>query len=211
LGKKTYGDCGEEKEILTTLRGVRGVQQVIDIQQYHRKTWFVYKYLKGGELFDHLQDGRFCPTIHETRSLILEIAHILLRCQDRRIAHLHVTPNNLIFDQQGRLHLVDFAKSQFLHNPWVNSLLVPLSGVYAAPEVRDRVLPTFSILSDAYSLGVLYDHITNHGIAEPFDQKLIQGLQMEHPAHRLSLPNLVRALYTGEVRDTFRLRRAHTH
>ncbi len=101
-----------------------------------RSTWFwVGEYLAGGSLRDLLDRGRL---LDPSQALVvgLEACRALDVAHQRGIVHTEITPSKLVFGEDRRLRIVDFALAELLgEETWENPANVPTHVArYASPE-----------------------------------------------------------------------------
>jgi len=101
-----------------------------------RSTWFwVAEYLAGGSLRDLLDRGRL---LDPSQALVvgLEACRALDVAHQRGIVHTEITPSKLVFGEDRRLRVVDFALAELLGaETWENPANVPTHVArYASPE-----------------------------------------------------------------------------
>ena len=101
-----------------------------------RSTWFwVGEYLAGGSLRDLLDRGRL---LEPSQALVvgLEACRALDVAHQRGIVHTEITPSKLVFGEDRRLRIVDFAVAELLgEETWENPANVPTHVArYASPE-----------------------------------------------------------------------------
>ena len=101
-----------------------------------RSTWFwVAEYLAGGSLRDLLDRGRM---LQPSQALVvgLEACRALDVAHQRGIVHTEITPSKLVFGEDRRLRIVDFALAELLgEETWENPANVPTHVArYASPE-----------------------------------------------------------------------------
>ena len=101
-----------------------------------RSTWFwVAEYLAGGSLRDLLDRGRL---LDPSQALVigLEACRALDVAHQRGIVHTEITPSKLVFGEDRRLRIVDFALAELLGaETWENPAHVPTHVArYASPE-----------------------------------------------------------------------------
>ncbi len=101
-----------------------------------RSTWFwVSEYLAGGSLRDLLDRGRL---LEPSQALVvgLEACRALDVAHQRGIVHTEITPSKLVFGEDRRLRIVDFALAELIGaETWENPANVPTHVArYASPE-----------------------------------------------------------------------------
>ena len=94
----------------------------------------------------------------------------------QHLIHSDLSPENFIFNKDGKLVLIDFASAFFENDP-LSKNLVQLAGKknYRAPELREDVRPTYE--SEIYSLGRIFEEILG--------PKNLHDPQIEELAHQL--------------------------
>ena len=120
------------------------------------------------------------------------VAEALHYAHEKGVIHRDVKPSNLVFDEEGRLCLLDFGTAQTRKPPHAAA---PASGVlgtplYASPEQLDAGRGVLGPQTDIYSLGAtLYQWATLRPpfVAETYDelrQEVLSGVPA--PAHELN-------------------------
>jgi len=109
--------------------------------------YIVLDYLEGGDLFYYLADNPKM-TKKQIKNHIIQIVHTLQALHDRNIIYCDLKPENLCFDKNGLLYLIDFGCSKYKEESAYR-----FSPPYAAPEVLAHKIQ--DAISDWFSLGVL--------------------------------------------------------
>jgi eukaryotic-like serine/threonine-protein kinase len=142
-----------EAQVLGKLGDHPNIATVLDQWQDDKSAIMVTRYLPGGSLRDLIarsQSGEGLP-IEDILRLAAEIAHGLAHIHERRILYCDLQPRNVLFDEWGSVHLVDFDTAVSLDAPNVSDL--PRTPVieYMAPELIDG--SGADERADLYSLG----------------------------------------------------------
>jgi len=154
-----------EAHVLGRLGDHPNIATVLDHWEDDKMAGMVTRYLTGGSLHDLVtrsreQSGEGLP-VEDTLRLSIELAYGLAHIHLRRILYLDLQPRNILFDEWGTIHLVDFdtavslddrAVSDFSHRAVIN---------YTAPELIDGAVPDER--ADLYSLGgTIYEMAAGH-------------------------------------------------
>jgi WD40 repeat protein/serine/threonine protein kinase len=168
---------------------------IVPLFDYWRElnnAYLVMRWLRGGTLFDHIQE-RGAWMLPDIARLLDQITAALSIAHRNDVIHQDLTPANILFDEEGNAYLTDFGIAKGVFTYKQGSGKAPLFGspAYMAPEqiMRQPVSPQ----TDIYSLGiVLYQLLTG---TVPFDSADITDVlskQVHDPAPPLQLvrPNL---------------------
>ena len=122
----------------------------------------VTRYLNGGSLHDLItrsreESGEGLP-VEDILRLSIELAYGLAHIHQRRILYLDLQPRNVLFDEWGTIHLVDFDTAVSLDDHEVTDLSRRAVINYTAPELMDGVVADES--ADLYSLGATIYEMT---------------------------------------------------
>ncbi len=163
-----------EASSLGLVRG-RGVVAVHDVALDHDPPYLVMDYLRGGDLRRKLAGGRLAAG--EAIQHVERVLELLTRLQREGIVHGDLKPENLLFDEEGALHVSDFGLSRKIAQQTA-TLSVSLSAAdarlagtieYMAPEQRAGQKPSHR--SDVYAVGVILHELLlgerPQGVAEP--------------------------------------------
>ena len=122
----------------------------------------VTRYLNGGSLHDLItrsreESGEGLP-VEDILRLSIELAYGLAHIHQRRILYLDLQPRNVLFDEWGTIHLVDFDTAVSLDDHELTDLSRRAVINYTAPELMDGVVADES--ADLYSLGATIYEMT---------------------------------------------------
>lgn len=125
----------------------------------------VTRYLTGGSLHDLIrssreQSGEGLP-VEDVFRLLIELAYGLAHIHQRRILYLDLQPRNVLFDEWGTIHLVDFDTAVSLDEHDVTDLSHHAVINYTAPELIGGAVADER--ADLYSLGAtIYEVAAGH-------------------------------------------------
>lgn len=132
-------------------------------------------------------------------SIFRQIAAAVAHAHDHSVVHRDIKPNNVLVDDSGRAHLLDFGVARLLNEERRADTLQPLTLEYAAPEqVRGGKA---SVRTDIYGLGGLFYFLITK--KPPFDfhnmsiAACVQRIGEETPARPSTagaIPSLPREL-----------------
>lgn len=119
------------------------------------KLYIVTDYLEGGDLgyYMHVKKKKF--TENQAKFIIANIIIALEFVHGNGVIHRDVRPENVVFNEQGYLSLIDFGLARvFVKN---NSADTSGTPCYMAPEILLR--QNYSYTSDFFGLGVILHEI----------------------------------------------------
>ncbi len=136
---------------------------VVGIYEISRKPccYLAMEYLQGTGMDDIIGD-RPLP-VEKAVNLTRQIADILVAVHEKKIIHRDLKPQNLIVDNEGQVHLMDFGAAK---NDNVNSNLTKAGAIvgtprYMAPEQLDASFGEICEATDLFPLGLmLYEMLT---------------------------------------------------
>lgn len=137
----------------------------------------------------------FDARMHLFRQVAAAVAH----AHEHSVAHRDIKPNNVLVDNQGNAHLLDFGVARLLDEERRADTMQPLTLEYAAPEqVRSGLA---SVRTDVYGLGALFYFLLArkppfdfHGLSIAACVKRICEDTPARPSAAGAAPNLPRAL-----------------
>lgn len=154
-----------ETYVLGRLGDHPNIATVLDHWEDDQMAAMVTRYLTGGSLRDLIrssreQSGGGLP-VEDIFRLSIELAYGLAHIHDRRILYLDLQPHNVLFDEWGTIHLVDFDTAVSLDDQYVSDLSDRAVINYTAPELIDGAVADER--ADLYSLGAtIYEMAAGH-------------------------------------------------
>jgi serine/threonine protein kinase len=143
-----------EARVLGKLGDQPNIARVVDHWEDDQGAVMVSRYLSGGSLLDLIAGAREsgeCLPVERILQVSTEITNGLAYIHGRRILYLDLQPRNVLFDELGTVHLVDFDTAVPLDQPDVSHLCDRPVIVYMAPELTDG--EGADERADLYSLG----------------------------------------------------------
>jgi serine/threonine protein kinase len=153
-----------EARILGQLGNHQNIAKAHDYWEEGKTAVMVTRYLAGGTLAGLIagsqQSGVGLPA-ERIMQLSTEIARGLEHIHGRRILYLDLQPRNVLLDEWGVVHLVDFDTAVSLDERGTSDLWQRPVTVYTAPEVTDGGIADER--ADLYSLGAtMYEMAAGH-------------------------------------------------
>jgi eukaryotic-like serine/threonine-protein kinase len=148
------------------LSGEPHVVTIFDVGEYRGRPFTVMEYLPGGTLAEHARSRPVAP--ERAISWLYQAAAALDGAHARGVVHRDVKPANMLFDDSGRLQVVDFGIARLVDETLGLTLTGTVLGTagYLAPEQARGEETTAA--SDRYALGVVaYELLTG---ARPFQR-----------------------------------------
>jgi serine/threonine protein kinase len=143
-----------EAQVLGQLGGHPNIATAYDYWEDGKTAVMVTRYLSGGTLRDliaHSRESGERMPVEKIIQLSTEIACGLAHIHGRRILYNDLQPCNVLLDEWGVVHLVDFDTAVSLDELDMSDLAQSPAVVYTAPEVTDGGI--VDERADLYSLG----------------------------------------------------------
>jgi serine/threonine protein kinase len=154
-----------EAHVLGRLGDHPNIATVLDHWEDNQMAAMVTRWLTGGTLHDLIknsreQSGEGLP-VEDIFRLSIELAYGLAHIHQRRVLYLDLQPRNVLFDEWGTIHLVDFDTAVSLDDHDVSNLSHRAVINYTAPELIDGAVADER--ADLYSLGAtIYEMAAGH-------------------------------------------------
>jgi serine/threonine protein kinase len=144
-----------EAQVLAQLHDHPNVATVLDHWEDEHVAAMVTRYLTGGSLADRIRNskkesGQGLP-IEKVFRLSIELAYGLAHIHSCGILYRDLQPRNVLFDEWGTLHLVDFDTAVLLGDPQMSNMSHQSVINYMAPELINN--SAADERADLYSLG----------------------------------------------------------
>jgi len=187
-----------ETRVLGELGDHPNIATVVDHWEDDQTAIMVSRYLSGGTLLDLIarsrESGEGLP-VERILEIAAEIAHGLAYIHGRRILYLDLQPRNVLFDQRGTVHLVDFDAAVPLDQPDVSHLADRPAIEHMAPELTDG--EGADERADLYSLGAtIYEMAAGHPPFAGSREEILAARRAgpPPPVEREDLPEALRDL-----------------
>jgi len=130
--------------------------RVHDLDFHDGHPFLVMEYVRGRTLQQHAKEQR--PTPRQAAALVAQLARAVAVAHHRDIVHQDLKPNNVLIDEAGRPHVIDFGMARMVHG-WADRRMQPEGGTaaYMAPEQARGETERITARSDIFALGgILY-------------------------------------------------------
>ncbi|MGB6457950.1 MAG: serine/threonine-protein kinase [Streptosporangiaceae bacterium] len=187
-----------EAQVLARLGDHPNIATVLDHWEDNNTAAMVTRYLTGGRLADQIQkskkeSGMGLP-IEDVFRLSIELAYGLAYIHSCGILYLDLQPRNVLFDEWGTLHLVDFDTAIQIGDRKLSHMSQRSVINYIAPEL---LAGTADERSDLYSLGAtVYEMVAGSQAFAGNREEVLIARQAGRPPslHRDGLPEGLRNL-----------------
>jgi serine/threonine protein kinase len=154
-----------EAHVLGRLGDHPNIATVLDHWEDDQMAAMVTRWLTGGSLNDLImrsrEQSREGLPVEDIFRLSIELAYGLAHIHERRILYLDLQPRNVLFDEWGTIHLVDFDTAVSLDDHQVSDLSHRAVINYTAPDLIAGVVADER--ADLYSLGAtIYEMAAGH-------------------------------------------------
>jgi serine/threonine protein kinase len=187
-----------EARVLGQLGNHPNIAKAHDYWEDGKTAVMVTRYLAGGSLADliaELQESGVGLPAERIMQLSTEIARGLEHIHGRRILYLDLQPRNVLLDEWGVVHLVDFDTAVSLDERDTSDLSQRPVVVYTAPEVTDG--GNVDGRADIYSLGAtMYEMAAGHPPFAGTREEILAARRVGPPPalERDDLPEALREL-----------------
>ncbi|KAG0489657.1 hypothetical protein HPP92_006520 [Vanilla planifolia] len=128
------------KREISVMRLVKhpNIVQLYEVMASKSKIYFALEYIRGGELFAKVSNGRLKEDV--ARKYFQQLISAVDFCHSRGVYHRDLKPENLLLDDNGNLKVSDFGLSALAESKRQDGLLHTTCGTpaYVAPEVIAR-------------------------------------------------------------------------
>lgn len=187
--KNSYSELENEFSITGKLK-IKGIRKPVKRKIYENRTGFLYKYIEGDPLTDHIKKRSL--SLKEILKISIRIVNILSEIHQSGFYHFRINSNNVIYNTgDGNVELIDFslAGSDNFPKPmddWDKYEEWGAELAYIAPEQTGHLKQNIDHRTDLYSFGILlYEMIT--GIPPFYDNDYVSLIQK----HLVSIPDPV--------------------
>ena len=167
------------------------LEDQVTLEKHEGKSVLSRPFIEGVSLMEHLKkDGL---PIDELLAGALSLVGDLRRLQSKGVLHLDLNPANIIVDNQGKYHLIDFDSSvQVGPNLKIlgNELGIRVSPAYMSPEQTGRINRPIDQRTDLYGLGATLYHMATGRRVFPLEDQL--ELVHAHIARKTESPKNLR-------------------
>ena len=195
--KKMKSVFKNEVSILKRIGDHEGVLCFVGAGEYGDRLGIVTKFIHGIELYHAIKTKNF--TNRRRLEISLELSEIISYIHHRNIIHLDLKLNNILYDSDGKLWLVDFGFSCYDGDELDIAKCIKSKGgtlSYTPAEVWKNNIKNFKMV-DIYSLGIIFALIA--GIRNPYyardseklKQRVITGDYDSIASFNLGLDSLI--------------------
>ena len=220
------GDFSEESTVLKKAADIPGIVRWKDSFLENGKVCLVMEYLDGGSLKEYLKKHRQIPA-ERAEEILVPVMEALMHLHSRGILHGDISPDNLLFDKNGSLKLIDFGAA--LQKGKTRREKKLKEGYAPVEQYQDK--EKIGPWSDIYALcAVWYEMVTGHKVPsaperakkdslkepgdyvkvpEKMEQVFMRGLSVDIQGRYFSMENLLSGLalaekYTADIAENTR-------
>jgi serine/threonine protein kinase len=169
----------EEVRLLTYLEHP-AILPILDNGVYEQMLYMVYPYAGGGSLRQRLTEaaGELLP-LKEVLAILRQVGEALHFAHEQQMVHGNLKPENILFQEDGKVLLGDFLLPTLAKSEQTSRLLSTFAAFYMAPEQFHGAATS---LSDQYALACLaYELLTGQ---PPFEADNLTLLARLHATQR---------------------------
>ena len=158
------------------------IVKIHDVFEENGIAYYVMEHLPGGSLSDKVRDN---GPLSEEQSLdyIRQVSSALDYLHRRKTLHFDVKPSNILFDEDGRVVLIDFGISKLYDTGGRQTSSTPVGlskGFAPLEQYRQDDVSTFTPATDIYSLGATLYYLAT-GTTPP-DASIVNEDGLERPS-----------------------------
>ena len=173
-----------EAQVLAQLRDHPNIATVLDHWEDEHVAAMVTRYLTGGSLKDLIEDSRKKSgeglPIEDVFRLSIELAYGLAHIHSCGILYRDLQPRNVLFDEWGTLHLVDFDTAVLLNDERMSDMSHHSVINYMAPELIENIAADER--ADLYSLGAtIYEMVAGYPAFPGSHEEVLAARQAGRP------------------------------
>ena len=208
----------KEADFLNEIKDIPGVVNKTGYFQEDGTHYLVMEYLKGGSFRDYLKKRHRVPA-EEAVKLLQPVMRTLIRLHSRGIIHGDISPDNLLFDDEGTLKIIDFGAALVKGFPAREKKLKEGYAPMESYQEKDKIGPW----SDLYAVcAVWYEAVTGHKVPaapqrvkrdhikvpsdfvkvpDQMEQAFMRGLSVDIQSRYFSIVNMLHQLDLQEETD----------
>lgn len=208
----------KEADFLNEIKDIPGVVNKTGYFQEDGTHYLVMEYLKGGSFRDYMKKRHHVPA-EEAVKLLQPVMQTLIRLHSRGIIHGDISPDNLLFDDEGTLKIIDFGAALVKGFPAREKKLKEGYAPIESYQEKDKIGPW----SDLYAVcAVWYEAVTGHKVPaapqrvrrdhirvpsdfvkvpDQMEQAFMRGLSVDIQSRYFSIVNLLHQLDLQEEKD----------
>eukprot|EP01083_Nonionella_stella_P110334 322767_1 len=114
-----------EIKILNMLKGDEGIVQIHDVYMDEVSYYIVMEYCSGGDLLCKVLESHHFSE-QQAVKYIKSILQIMDGMHDKNVCHRDLKPNNIVFNEDNVLKIIDFGQSEIIEN---NEKMYPFKGM----------------------------------------------------------------------------------
>jgi non-specific serine/threonine protein kinase len=153
---------------------------IYEVSDYNDRPFFAMEHVEGNTLKDIIREGKL--SINDTITLTVQVCEGLREAHNAGIVHRDIKPGNIIVDNKGRPHLLDFGLATIHGTTKLTKTGSTLGTVgYLSPEMARGEM--VDARSDLFSVGaILYELITGkQPFYNEYDVATINAILHETP------------------------------
>ena len=123
--------------MLSRLQGIPGVVQLYDQGMLGNGSFaIIMERLKGPDLFDYISDRECAMDEDVAQFLFAQVFQIVIKCFQNGVVHRDIKDENIMFDENDKLKLIDFGCATFVNVNDGDGKLRKMEGTraFATPE-----------------------------------------------------------------------------
>ena len=157
-----------------------GLPQILDVFESDQEYILIRKYIEGKTLDVRFQEIKKRERHRFLCNVLQQLGLLLNNIHDRDIYHCDIKPGNILVENDGTVHLIDFGLALQKGQKDNRKLLFPLG--YAAPELLLNQLSLVDRKTDYFALGITIWRLYSEKLplTHP-NPSVFTNLQLTHP------------------------------